>query len=291
MQTKNIYEDYSFKRNHVFGRLTLTGETYFRNEKDGSRERMVVATCICGIIKDYVWDSVKRGHTKSCGCYKKDMLQAFPNAKTHGLKNHPLYRVWDGMKQRCYNPNHEGFEYWGGKGIIVCREWKDDFKAFFDWAITNGWRKGLTIERRKSSGNYEPDNCYFATYKAQRMNMEDIKLFSAWGEKKCAIDWSKDPRCKVTYGGLRNRLNRDKDKWPDIEKAISTPAILREDTQHEKLDLNRTMITAFGIEKSINEWLQDERCVANLKVVLNRRKKGWSGDRIVGTPVRAERTK
>lgn len=291
MQTSNEKArslEYDFKTGHVFGRLTLTGFSYF-TEMYGADRRMVTAKCVCGITKDYVYDSIKKGDTRSCGCLKSEVLKSFPNAQTHGLRKHPIYRVWDGMKQRCYNPNHEGFEYWGGKNIIICPEWKDDFKTFFIWALANGWKKGLTIERRKSHLNYDPDNCYFATYRAQRLNMEDVTSFSAFGEKKCAKEWSEDPRCKVSYGGLRNRLGRDKEQWPDVELAITTPPIKREDTVHTKLDLDKTMITAFGITKSINEWLKDDRCVADIDVIKNRRKKGWEGEKIIGTKVRASR--
>lgn len=286
-ELKPNYE-YDFKTGHVFGRLTLTGVSYFKEIQSG-RRRMVTAKCQCGVIADYVFDSVKRGYTHSCGCLKTDRLKQFPNARTHGLKYHPIYRVWDGMKQRCYNPNHEGFEYWGGKGIIVCPQWKDDFKTFFDWAILNGWRKGLTIERRKSEFNYEPSNCYFATYRAQRMNMDDIKAFFAWGEKKTAIQWSEDPRCKVTYGGLRNRLNRDKVYWSDIEKAISTPPTVRKQNKSNRVDAR--MVFAFGEEKSLAMWLVDERCIADEGTIRLRLRKGWDAEKAITTFQRKKPTK
>ncbi len=291
MQAKREYEKYNYKAGDTFGRLTLTGKTYFIEDKGGTKRRMVTAQCQCGKIRDYVLDLLKRGETKSCGCLQKDLLRQQPHNITHGLTNHPLYRVWDGMKQRCYNPKSDGFENWGGRNITITPLWKDDFKAFYDWAIKNGWARGLEIDRRNNDGNYEPSNCWFRTPAQQNRNKRSNHWICCWNETKCLMDWSLDARCKVPFKTLHTRLVRDKDKWPDIEKAITTPPISREDTVHQKLDLDKTMIFAFNETKSINEWLKDERCLADIDNIKNRRKKGWSGDRIIGTKVRAERQK
>lgn len=83
----------------------------------------------------------------------------------------PLYAVWCGIKSRCYNPNTANYKYYGAKGIVMCDEWKNDFKAFYNWAIDNGWQLGLTIDRHPNQkGNYEPSNCRIATMKEQSAN-------------------------------------------------------------------------------------------------------------------------
>lgn len=256
-----------FRVGERFGRLVLTGYSFMEGVS-GYRRRKVEAICDCGDISIYTFDSVQRLDTRSCGCLQKDLLKRFPHRVTHNLSNHPLFRVWDGMKQRCYNPKQEGFEYWGGKGIIVCPEWKDDFKAFYDWAMVKGWRPGLTVDRIKSDKNYEPDNCRLATYRQQRLNMDAVNLITAFGETKCVQDWVDDPRCKVTYGGLRNRIGRDKADWPDVEKAITTPPQIR-GFNIENRAVNK-MITAFGETKSIADWLNDERCVIDEKTIRSR---------------------
>lgn len=88
----------------------------------------------------------------------------------HGLRNHALYRVWTRMKNRCYNTNARNYKDYGGRGITICEEWKDDFKTFYDWATNNGWKSKLTIDRIDVNGNYEPSNCRFENKTIQQHN-------------------------------------------------------------------------------------------------------------------------
>lgn len=90
--------------------------------------------------------------------------------KWYGLSNTRLNRIWRGFRQRCYNPNQPDFKYYGGRGITVCPEWKDDFKAFYDWAMSNGYQDNLTLDRIDCNGNYEPSNCRWVTMKVQTNN-------------------------------------------------------------------------------------------------------------------------
>ena len=89
---------------------------------------------------------------------------------SHGLSGHPLYKLWGHIKERCYNKNNTNYKNYGGRGIIVCDEWKDNFKLFYDWAINNNYNYNLTIDRIDGNGNYEPDNCRFVTTSIQNRN-------------------------------------------------------------------------------------------------------------------------
>src|SRR3990167_105272 len=94
----------------------------------------------------------------------------------HGGKGTRLYKIWDCMKQRCFNPKSMGYEYWGGRGILVCPEWTNDYVAFRDWSLSNGYQEGLEIDRRDISGNYEPNNCRFVTKQENSQNRRTTKL-------------------------------------------------------------------------------------------------------------------
>lgn len=108
----------------------------------------------------------------------------------HGLSKHPLNAVWGEMKQRCGNTNCPGYKWYGGKGIKVCDEWVNDFKEFYDWAISNGYEKGLTIERKDPTGDYEPSNCTWLTLSEQQSNKTNTHYLSVNGETHSITEWS-----------------------------------------------------------------------------------------------------
>lgn len=126
----------------------------------------------CGEYFKSLIHHVKSGGTKSCGCYNKQ--SAKERHTTHGLTKHPLYNTWNDMKKRCYNPKYKNYIHYGGRGIKVYEEWKIDFLTFYNWAIQNGWVKGLSIDRIDVNGNYEPDNCRWVTQEIQCRNTRDI---------------------------------------------------------------------------------------------------------------------
>jgi hypothetical protein len=135
---------------------------------DKRKRKRALYKCICGNEVDLDWSSVNTGHTSQCQkCSDKSRIK---NRITHNLIKHPLYRKWQDMKNRCYNPNVGHYKNYGKRGVVVCDLWKKDFYSFYCWCINNGWKLELQIDRKDVNGNYTPDNCKFSTALEQGFN-------------------------------------------------------------------------------------------------------------------------
>lgn len=178
--------------------------------------RFIWGVCSCGTLRRFNWMNVKFGKSKSCGCLPIEI-----NTK-HGFHNHVLYGVWEGIIRRCYNKNSPHFNRYGGRGVTVCDEWKNDPLAFIHWA-TDKWQKGLALDKDKLSPNrsgdiYSPEYCCFLTPKENSMYRNNSHMVEYNGEKMCIAQWA--DRYNIKYSIFNNRVNLG---W-DFEKIISTPA-------------------------------------------------------------------
>lgn len=146
---------------------------------------------------------------------------------TTDKKEPPRLRgVWENMIQRCHNPKTRQYGYYGGRGIAVCDEWRDDYSCFREWALKNGYKQGLTIDRINNNDGYSPQNCRWATYKEQGRNRRGNHNITLNGETKCLREWSETVGINVSVISRRLR-----DGW-SVESALTTPTKKRK-TQSE----------------------------------------------------------
>lgn len=154
---------------------SINGFIIVREVESKSNDRKFRFECRhCGSEFNAFISNIRRNHTTSCGCKKAELISE-GNTK-HSKTNHSLYFVWHDMKDRCYNANYVHRHRYGGRGITVCDEWVNDFVAFYDWSIDNGWSKGLQIDRENNDGNYEPNNCRFVTSIVNVRNSSILKM-------------------------------------------------------------------------------------------------------------------
>lgn len=123
--------------------------------------------CDCGNIVSVRKDCWESGSTKACGC----LYETHGQAKGEHTR---LYNIYHGMKKRCYNLMSKSYKDYGGRGIKMCDEWLSDFVSFYKWAVANGYKDNLTIERIDVNGNYEPNNCKWVTITEQHKNTRKI---------------------------------------------------------------------------------------------------------------------
>ena len=195
--------------NHRFTRLVVTSEA----GRSKSGELLWLCKCDCGNEVRVPGRALRDGITRSCGCLKRDVCAA--RHTKHNIYGYPLYKCWINMKGRCTCPTNKSYKYYGGRGITLCDEWMNDPLAFYNWALENGWRKGLTIERMDVDGPYSPDNCTWATRAQQSNNMRTNHQITYNGRTQNLSQWADElgiPRQRLSY-----RINKG---WP-IEKAFS----------------------------------------------------------------------
>lgn len=207
-------------KGEIFGRWEIIEKS--GNAKNGAPLYTCKCTCEKGTIRVITKYQLVHGKSKSCGCLRR--IQAADRSKTHGLSKHPLYSKFCSMIERCERKRNKHYKDYGEKGISVCDEWRNDFKAFYDWSMNNGYSPGLTIDRIDYTKDYNPNNCRYTTFKEQANNTSRNRYVEYNGVVKTMSQWSDETG--ISYGALKYRLNNP--KWT-IEMALTTPVQTKHD--------------------------------------------------------------
>lgn len=188
-----------------FGRLTVIK----RFGSDKSKNATWLCQCDCGNEFIAAGIRLRRGETRSCGCLQKEVVTN--RMLTHGLSKTRLYRVWAGIKSRCYNPKCDNYRYYGAKGITMCNEWREDFTSFAKWSEKSGYDKNAdaqkcTIDRIDNTKPYCPENCRWVNHIVQCNNMSCNKTFEYNGEVLTMAEAAR--KFEIPYTTLRARIRR-----------------------------------------------------------------------------------
>lgn len=186
----------------------------------------------------------------------------------HGKSKTRLYNIWLNMKARCYNLNNHKYNDYGGRGITICEAWLNDFQAFYDWAMANGYSDDLSIDRIDVNGNYEPSNCRWTDNETQSNNRRSNRFIEYNGKSQTIEQWAKE--LNVDYKKFHSRLKRG---W-SIEKAISP----KNNTIKE--------VTYQGKTQSISSWARELNITS--ATLSCRLRKGWDIKRAFETPAQKQ---
>lgn len=176
-----------------------------------TRPRLCIALCVCGNKKTVHKQNITRGLSKSCGCWNREILDkktkdAFSKTRT--------YRIYNGIKTRCYNKKNKAYEWYGKRGIKMCTRWNNYWNFVEDMGFVTD---GFSIDRIDPNGNYEPSNCRWANKLTQSNNTRTNKFIEFKGETKTMAQWCRELGLK--YQLTAQRINRE--KWP-IEKVFQS---------------------------------------------------------------------
>lgn len=180
-----------------FGRLTV-----LRFVPSETPHSYWLCKCDCGNDTLVRGTHLLQSHVTSCGCLF--MQQHYK----HGGSYTRIYNIWEGMKSRCYNKNHKSYQRYGGRGIFVCDDWKNDFTAFRDWALLNGYSDDLSIDRIDNNNGYFPENCRWVDAKTQSRNRSSNALIEYKGRMISIAEAAEFE--KVNPSKIYTRYNRGK---------------------------------------------------------------------------------
>lgn len=196
-----------------FGKLLVIR----RVGSDKSKNATWLCRCDCGNKVVKVGINLRCGDTSSCGCYHKQVVKE--HMQTHGKSKTRLYKVWAGIKSRCYNPKVDNYKYYGGRNIGMCSEWKESFEKFMEWSYQNGYDENAkpqecTIDRIDNDKDYSPENCRWVNHYEQCHNQSKNRVYTYNGVSLTMAEWAR--KLNINYSTLKRRIY----SGMSFEKAI-----------------------------------------------------------------------
>ena len=201
-----------------FGKLTVLKMILEKN-KQSSRNtyhKLYKCVCDCGNIIIVPHKMLSCGHKKSCGCLRAEIERK--KSIICNIEHKELFYVWKTMKQRCFCKTNKDYRLYGGRGITICDDWLNDFFSFNTWAESNGYKKGLMLDRINNDGNYEPSNCRWATPVEQANNKRTNRLITINNVTKTLKQWC--DTLSLSYSTTNARLQRG---WGEEEALNIVP--------------------------------------------------------------------
>lgn len=253
----------------LFGRLTVI--KYSRTNKG---QAIWLCRCSCGAEKEVTATHLLSGRVVSCGCFRNEMNSKRMKwqSKKHGMSRSLIYKKYRGMLDRCYNRKNAFYERYGGRGITVCQEWKNDFMKFYEWSMDNGYVDGLSIDRIDNNKGYSPDNCRFVPLRNQQNNKCSNRMICHNGESMCVADWSR--RIGISAGTIFARLNKG---W-DIERTLKQPVEVHSRSRFHNITYN-------GETMNVAQWAR--KIGIKVGTLRARLRKGWDIEKALTTPLLA----
>ena len=193
-----------------YGRLTAIRIDEEKTQASNVKKRrgaFWVCQCECGNTLT-VRGNMLGKQTKSCGCLKKERDGENLGRLTHGKSHSRLATIWYHMNGRCHNPDDYNYHRYGAKGVTVCEAWRTDFLTFEKWALLNGYKENLSIDRIEVDGNYEPSNCRWAGFDVQLNNKRDTLWLEYQGEMMSLKQAYNLAEPLITYQTVKSRYHK-----------------------------------------------------------------------------------
>lgn len=201
-----------------FGPFTIIDNDDDYVSPKGDRKSRFIVQCECGRVMSKTINRLRGIKYEHCLCESN-----LPQKWGQSVNSYRLYHIWQGIKRRCTSLNPNASKNYALRGISMCEEWLNDFGAFQEWALSNGYTDELTIDRIDVNGNYEPSNCRWATRATQSRNKRNTLYLTYNGETKCIADWSDETG--IAYQNIINRIKNL--KWTIGQALGFEPPVYR----------------------------------------------------------------